>query len=104
MRATDRRVPPAVRCTAMAAALLLGGLVAAQTPTPSKRTLVADVVVSGNRMIATQEIIGPMRTRPGQEYNPDLLREDVRNLNNTHKFGNIEARIRNEADGKVTVF
>src|SRR5947209_5712673 len=98
MQATERRLPPTARCAALAAALFLGGFLLAQAPSPPARVLVADVVVSGNRLVPSQEITGQLRTRPGNEYNPDVLIEDVRNLNNTQKFGNVEARIRSESD------
>src|SRR4051812_27046146 len=56
-------------------ALLLGfaffaGLGLAQDRTPSRRVLVGDVIVQGNRRKTTQEIIGLLRTRVGADYNP----------------------------------
>lgn len=105
MHATERRFPPTARCAVLTAAvLLLGGLALAQTPTPSARLIVSDVVITGNRQVPTQEIMSQLKTRPGLEYNPDTAQEDVRNLWATKKFGNIQVELRPDADNKVKVY
>lgn len=104
MPATERRYPPTVRCAAIAVAVWLGGMVLAQTPAPVSRVLVSDVVVTGNRLVPTQEIVSQLKTRPGREYNPDLAQEDLRTLYATRKFGNIQVELRPDGDGKVKVY
>src|SRR4051812_27240052 len=62
------------------------GHAAAQPPAPpppapppaSQKVIVSDVIIQGNRLISTEAIRNQMRTRPGQEYIPDVLQEDVR--------------------------
>src|SRR5262249_26321960 len=53
---------------------------------------------------STERITGLLRTRPGAEYNPDLLAEDMRKLVSTHQFG-IESkpRIVTRTDGRIDV-
>src|SRR5262245_35947342 len=98
MHATERRFPPAARCAFTALALFLGGFALAQTPAPSARLLVSDVIITGNRQVPTQEIMGRLKTRPGLEYNPDTAQEDVRGLWATKKFGNIQVETRPDGD------
>src|SRR4051812_26222435 len=49
-----------------------------QEAQPRARTIVADVVVQGNRHIPTQTIVGQLGTRAGQEFQPAVVQEDVR--------------------------
>src|SRR5205085_5860007 len=90
-------------------ALLLGltfsaALGLAQDGTPTRRVLVGDVIVQGNRRKSTQEIIGLLRTRVGSDYNPAVIQEDVRTLVASNQFGNVQARYKERSDGKVDVF
>ena len=109
MKATDRFILPDLRRAGALMGLLLCGVVAlAQTPTggpsTSGKTIVADVIIQGNRTVTAQQISALIKTRAGAEYNPDTAQEDVRNLMSTTQFGNVEVVTRNAADGKVLVY
>jgi outer membrane protein insertion porin family len=76
----------------------------AQQPTGKPgAVMIADVIVTGNKLISSQTIIGQMKTRAGAEYLPDVLYDDVRNLMATKQFVNVEPRINTEQDGRVTI-
>src|SRR5688572_29349876 len=105
MRAMVRRTSTPTRLTAALLGVLLGGWLSyAQEAAPARRILVADVRVTGNRRVATQAITAMLKTRPGVEYNPDAIQEDVRTLIATNQFGNVQARYLNRQDGRVDVF
>ena len=42
--------------------------------------IVADVVVNGNKMIPTHQLMSSIRTRPGRYFDPDILQQDVDQL------------------------
>src|SRR5215831_10019942 len=105
MKAKDRFPTVAARW----AAVLLGMFVCsasslAQENSASRKLLVGDVIVQGNRHKATQEITSLLKTRVGVEYNADVVQEDVRTLLATNQFGNVQARYNVRSDGKVEVF
>ncbi len=45
-----------------------------------KTNIVADVVIRGNEMLATHQILRHISTRPGRYFDPDQLQEDVDKL------------------------
>jgi outer membrane protein insertion porin family len=121
MHAMDRHVPLARSCAAVASLLLFSGIgLGGSAPTrlaervarpslgqtslsSSARYIVSDVIVQGNRLVPTETIRNQMKTRPGMEYDPVQLQEDVRTLYGTHQFGNVLADTRVEGDGKIRV-
>ena len=105
MPAMDRYFPPALRCAgALLGVLLCGMTCQAQSAfPPAGRVLVSDVLVQGNRLIPTQQIMAQIKTRPGAAYSAELVQEDVRALAATRQFANVKADYRPEADGKITV-
>jgi outer membrane protein insertion porin family len=105
MQATDRfPLPTRLRAGVVLAALLLSGAAClAQAPSQPGKVLVADVIPDGNHQVPTQKIMGIVKTRPGSEYNPDLVDEDVRALMATRQFANVRA-VKRDADGKVVVY
>ncbi len=93
------------------AALLPASLAArAQTPPPSAapapsgKVTVSDVVITGNRLVPTQEVMSLLKTRPGKEYSGDTTQDDVRTLYATKKFGNIQVELRPDGADKVKVY
>ncbi len=108
MRPTDRFLSPAL--CACAAGLLGCTLLWcppgwAQQPTGQPgAVMVSDVIVQGNKLIATQTIIGQIKTRAGAEYLQDVLQEDIRTLMATKQFVNVQPSIVSEADGRVRVY
>ncbi len=108
MQAKDCIISWAPRCAAVLLGVLLCGMVGlAQSPsppgTPSGRVLVADVLVQGNRLVPTQQIMAQIKTRPGAAYSAETVQDDVRTLSATRQFANVRAEYRPEADGKITV-
>jgi outer membrane protein assembly complex protein YaeT len=70
---------------------------------PVSKVLVEDVVVYGNRTIPTARIMGQIRTRPGKEYNPVELDEDVRRLVESRLVADVRVRKQEQASGRVVV-
>ena len=105
MRATDRFFPPTVRRAGAVLGLLLCGMtgLAQSTYAPAGRVVVGDVLVQGNRLIPTQQIMAQIKTRPGAPYSAETVQEDVRTLVGSRQFANVKADYRPEADGKMTV-
>jgi outer membrane protein assembly complex protein YaeT len=104
MTATDRASPAALRAAGVLAALLLGVATApAQAPPAADRCPVHDVVILGNRLVATAAVMGRLRTRPGSEYAQETVNDDVRRLYETHQFADIRVEVRPAAGGAVDV-
>ena len=99
-------------CRALAAYLALGFFVFqvvsvanAQPPTSNPaKIIIADVIVQGNRVIATQGITSQLTTKPGKEYQPAVIQEDVRKLMASKQFAHIDPRVENLPDGRVNIF
>jgi len=107
MRATDRLILLALRCAAVLVSLHLSGVAArAQQPSalPTGKVLIADVRIQGNVLIPAQQIMAQLKTRPGGEYLPEVVQEDVRNLYATKLYGNIQPVVKPEPDGRVIVY
>jgi outer membrane protein assembly complex protein YaeT len=78
-------------------------------PSPNGKVLVADVIVnisngSGPPRVSVQQIQAMLKTRPGSEYSPEVVEEDVRTLYATRQYANIAVDRRVESDGRVTVY
>jgi outer membrane protein assembly factor BamA len=83
--------------------LSLSNLLAQQPASPGK-LMIADVIVQGNRVVATQAITSQLATKPGKEYQPNVIQDDVRKLMATKQFAHIDPRIESLPDGKVNIF
>jgi outer membrane protein assembly complex protein YaeT len=105
MQAFDRCLPLA-RCGAVLVGLLssMAAVGLAQVSAPVGKLVISDVIIQGNRHIPTEEIRAQIKTRPGDEYVPEVLQEDVRQLFATRKFGNVYADKQDEGNGRVKVF
>ncbi|HVS38171.1 MAG TPA: outer membrane protein assembly factor BamA [Gemmataceae bacterium] len=105
MQATDRCLLPGLRCIGVLLGVLLCGMAClAQTgPAPTGRVFVADVLVQGNKLIPTQQIMAMVKTRAGALYSPEMVQEDVRTLVASRQFANVKADYRAEPDGRITV-
>jgi outer membrane protein assembly factor BamA len=73
-------------------------------PASSGKAIIADVIPQGSRQVSNQQIMAYLKTRPGSEYNKEVIQEDVRALYATKQFANIEVVPRDEPDGRVTVY
>jgi outer membrane protein insertion porin family len=110
MNATSRLIPALIGC-------LIGLLPAAtgsafaQAPappptpaTPRERVRVADVVVQGSEGVPTPTVLSYVRTRPGGDYNPDTVQEDVRALVASKQFADVRVQVQNQPNGSVKVY
>ena len=105
MQATDRFFPPASHWAGVVLGVLLCGMAgfAQSTSAPSGRVVVGDVLVQGNRLIPTQQVMAQIKTRPGAPYSEETVQEDVRTLVASRQFASVKADYRPEADGKMTI-
>jgi outer membrane protein assembly complex protein YaeT len=103
MDATDRFSSLAARCAGVLASLLLAGLACLAQAPSSGRVTVSDVIIQGNRLMPKEEIRALLKTRPGLEYSPEQVQEDVRTLYKSRKFGNVYAEREDDGPGKVKV-
>jgi outer membrane protein assembly complex protein YaeT len=100
MQATPRFWLPPPRRAAALVGLFLSAL-AGYAQAPAGRLQVSDVLIQGTRL--ADEIKVQLKTRPGGEFSQTVLEEDVRTLYNTRKFGNVQADVRPDGEGKVKV-
>jgi outer membrane protein assembly complex protein YaeT len=106
MHATGRHFPPVERCASVLA-LLLGGvacLAQAPAPAPVGRAVISDVIIQGNRQVPTETIRAQIKTRPGAEYKPEVVQEDVRTLYATRQFANVRAQEEQDGPGRVKIY
>ncbi len=76
---------------------------AAELPsTPEEK--VVDVRVDGNKAIPLHKIAPHIQTRAGRPYSPELVEEDVRRLNRTRQFVNVNTSYQRVPEGVVVVF
>src|SRR6516162_9612491 len=104
MQAMDRGIATPQRCAGVLLGMLLcGAACLAQLPPQTNKLMVGDVRIQNNRLVPTQQIMALLKTKPNTEYDPEVVREDVRTLFATRQFGNVEGVYRMEPDGRVTV-
>jgi outer membrane protein insertion porin family len=89
MKASECMFSP-MRCVALAGLLLSGTLALAQAP--NSKEIIDDVIPQGNHSVPTQKIIGMLKTRPGSEYQQDIVDEDLRKLYETKLFANVKVQ------------
>jgi len=67
---------------------------AAEQPTKPQKVLISDVIIGGDHhRMSSEQIKARLRTRPGREYNPNVVDEDVRELYKTGQFSHITALV-----------
>src|SRR5262249_6589288 len=89
---------------AVLAAAALARAALAQTPGGGQPVIVNAVEVHGCRSISPEEVKNRLKTRPGQEYNPAVLEEDLRTLAATRWFSGFHpVQLKTEPNGRVTV-
>ena len=89
----------------------------AETPLPTTRpahhTLayaslrgkkVEDVRVMGNTQVSSAIILNVVRTKKGDEFDPDTVEEDYQRIYNLKKFANVEAKAEPTATGVIVSF
>jgi outer membrane protein insertion porin family len=85
------------------ALVLVVGLACSVSAQQPEQVLVSDVIVRGNRLIPAEQVRNTMKTRPGREFKPAQLQEDVRALYATHLFRNVYADKQDDGPGRVKV-
>ncbi len=65
---------------------------------------VEDVRVLGNKQVPTSAILNAVRTRPGDPFDPETVREDYQRIYGLRKFSNVEAKVEPTDTGVVVVF
>jgi outer membrane protein insertion porin family len=79
------------------------------TPSPVPRAdlrgrTVEDVRILGNREVSTAIILNVVRTRPGDAFDPDTVREDYQRIYGLRRFTNVEAKVEPTETGVIVVF
>ncbi len=105
MQVMERFLLPAVRCTAVMLGLLLGGRdTLAQLAAAPGKVLISDVIITGNQRMSTEQIKVRLRTKVGDEYNPAVVDEDVRELYKTGQFSNIYTWLQPDGNDHAKIF
>lgn len=90
-----------------AALLALAGrhdVVVAQSRPAEYPDTVVEVRVEGNKALSEASILNDVRTRPGQPYSDDVVREDQQRLLKTRRFDNVVATKTQTDKGLLVVF
>ncbi len=66
--------------------------------------VVEDVRVLGNKQVPTAVIMNAIRTRPGDKFDPETVREDYQRIYGLRKFSNVEAKVEPTSSGVIVVF
>jgi len=106
MHPSGRHLPRVERCASVLALLLGGVACLAQAPAPAAagKAIISDVIIQGNRQVTTETIRAQLKTRPGAEYNPEVVQDDVRTLYSTRQFGNVRAQEEQDGPGRVKIY
>jgi len=65
---------------------------------------ISKIVVAGNRRITPEDVVTYLRERSGQEFSPEVLTQDVRELYGSGFFDDIEVDLERLEDGVVLRF
>jgi len=89
---------------AVAAGTITSATALAQAPGGGQPVIINAVEVHGCRTISPEEVKNRLKTRPGQEYNPAVLEDDLRTLAATRWFSGFHpVQLKTEPNGGVTV-
>jgi len=66
--------------------------------------LIAGVRIRGNNRIGRSQILRMLRTRPGREFDPEIVQSDVRTLAKSRLFGDVRTFTEVVTDGVVVTF
>ena len=70
----------------------------------SRSALVASIAPEGNERIDSGAILRKISTKPGDFYNPESLRKDLKAVFSMGYFDNVEIEVNDEATGKAIIF
>ena len=90
------------------AVVLYGGRLpssqAAAASPPEAKEAVVEVRIEGNRTVPKEKILRHIRTRAGRAFDLETIEEDVRRLNRTRLFVNVETFSQRVPGGRVIVY
>ncbi len=66
--------------------------------------LIAGVRIRGNKRIGRSKILRMLRTRPGREFDPEIVQSDVRSLARSRLFADVRTFTEVVTDGVVVTF
>jgi outer membrane protein insertion porin family len=103
------RIPAALVVLAILSLILGHRATQAQAPPPptpakSGREVIVEVKVIGNRNIPTEKIMRYIHTRPGMEYNPSTLYDDITRLIESRMFKSARPREERTKGGVIVFF
>lgn len=91
----------ALSTSAIAACLLLFSAVASTAEPPSN---VLDVIIKGNQQMSTAAVLTNVKTRPGQPFNEQVVREDERRLLESGRYDSVVATRQQTDKGIIVTF
>lgn len=81
-----------------------GESVAGPSAAPSQSDLVVDVRIVGNKGVSLHKIAPHIKTRAQRGFDRQMIEEDVRRLNRTRLFVNVDVKYQRVAEGIVVIF
>lgn len=70
----------------------------------NKTFTVSSISATGNSRIDTGAILQKIATKPGDLYDPVVLREDIKSVFSMGYFDNVEVEVQDESSGKAVLF
>ncbi|PIE60149.1 MAG: outer membrane protein assembly factor BamA [Desulfobulbus propionicus] len=70
----------------------------------NQHIIVASITAAGNVRIDTGAIIRKISTKPGDRYDPEVLRQDLKNVFSMGYFDNVEIEAEDTESGKKIIF
>ncbi len=65
---------------------------------------VVEVRIIGNQRVETEQILGQIKTRVGRPFDPRIIEEDVRRLNQTRLFASVRVYWQPVPEGRIVIF
>lgn len=72
--------------------------------TADKKIMVVDVRIVGNKSVPLEKILPSIQTRTGRPFDIELISEDVRRLDRTRMFVNVETYWSEAPSGRIVIF
>jgi outer membrane protein insertion porin family len=66
--------------------------------------MVEQIRILGNHQVSSNVILNVVRTREGQQFDPDTVEEDYQRIFDLKRFANVEAKVEPTTTGVVVVF
>jgi outer membrane protein insertion porin family len=98
-----KTIAPAWAVVALGLLVSLAAQSATAQPASSGRETVAEVLIVGNKRVATERIMREVHTRPTDVFSTKSVQDDVNRLSKTHLFKHLSVRTHSTNDGRITV-